>query len=158
MDQQRSATQGFVTNVRGTTDAVSDVAVRMTGIADMVTRSSTNAVEVARVAADMQRASETVRAEIPEIVRAALRADLRGHPRFDVDVSATIELGGHKMPARVFDISRGGARIAAVPHISDGMNVTVTFDRMRPMNGKVAWIARDCFGVRFEPGMVEAAE
>jgi methyl-accepting chemotaxis protein len=158
MDQQRAATQGFVTNVRGTTTAVSDVAVRMTGIADMVTRSSTNAAEVARVAADMQRASETVRGEIPEIVRAALRADLRGHPRFDVAVSATIELGGRKMLARVFDISRGGARIAAVPHMSAGANVTVTFGGMRPMNGKVAWIAGDCFGVRFEPAMLDAAE
>ncbi|MEA2872689.1 MAG: hypothetical protein QOH67_2665 [Hyphomicrobiales bacterium] len=158
MDQQRAATEGFVTNVRGTTAAVSDVAVRMSGIADMVTRSSTNAAEVACVAADMQRASETVRGEIPEIVRAALRADLRGHPRFDVDISATIELGGRKTPARVFDVSRGGARIAAVPNISAGANVTVTFDRMRPMNGKVAWIAGDCFGVRFEPAMLEAAE
>lgn len=158
MDQQRAATEGFVTNVRGTTAAVSDVAVRMTGIADMVTRSSTNAAEVARVAADMQRASETVRGEIPEIVRAALRADLREHPRFDVDISATVELGGRKTSARVFDLSRGGARIAAVPNISAGVNVTVTFDRMRPMNGKVAWIAGDCFGVRFEPAMLEAAE
>ena len=58
MDQQRTATTGFVTTVRGTTAAVSDVAERMTGIAGMVTRSSTNATEVARVAADMQRASE----------------------------------------------------------------------------------------------------
>ena len=54
MDQQRAATQGFVTNVRGTTTAVSDVATRMTGIAGMVTRSSGNAAEVARVAAEMQ--------------------------------------------------------------------------------------------------------
>ena len=69
--------------MRGTTTAVSDVATRMTGIADMVTRSSTNAAEVARVAAEMLRASESVRAEIPEIVRAALRADLRDHPRFE---------------------------------------------------------------------------
>lgn len=158
MDQQRAATEGFVTNVRGTTAAVSDVAVRMTGIADMVTRSSANAAEVARVAADMERASETVRAEIPEIVRAALRADLRDHPRFDVDINATIELGGHKTSARVFDLSRGGARIAAVPDISVGAAVVVTFDRLRPLTGKVGWIAGDCFGVRFEPSMLEAAE
>jgi methyl-accepting chemotaxis protein len=158
MDQQRASTEGFVSNVRGTTAAVSDVAVRMTGIADMVTRSSTNAAEVARVAADMQRASETVRGEIPEIVRAALRADLRGHPRFDVDIGATVELGGRKVSARVFDVSRGGARIAAVPNISAGATVIVTFARMRPMTGKVAWIAGDCFGVRFEPAMLEAAE
>ena len=158
MDQQRAATAGFVTNVRSTTAAVSDVAVRMTGIADMVTRSSASAAEVARVAADMQRASETVRAEIPDIVRTALRADLREHPRFDVDINATVEVAGHKTSSRVFDLSRGGARIAAVAHISAEAAITVTFDRMRPMKGKVAWIAGGCFGVRFEPAMLEAVE
>ena len=157
MDQQRAATDGFVKNVRGTTAAVSDVAERMTGIADMVTRSSTNATEVARVAADMQRASETVRAEIPEIVRAALRADLRAHPRFDVDIGATIELGGQTASARVFDLSRGGARIAAVPNVSAGADMIVTIDKMRPLKGKVAWIAGGCFGVRFEP-LIQAGE
>jgi methyl-accepting chemotaxis protein len=158
MDQQRAATAGFVTNVRGTTAAVSDVAVRMTGIADMVTRSSTNATEVARVAADMERASETVRAEIPEIVRTALRADLRDHPRFDTDVHATVEHGGRRTAARVFDLSRGGARITAVPDILAGAEVTITFDRTRPLKGKVAWIAGGSFGVRFEPSTLEASE
>ena len=106
----------------------------------------------------MQRASETVRAEIPEIVRAALRADLREHPRFDVAISATIELGGQKTSARVFDLSRGGARIAAVPNMSAGAGVTVTIDRLHPLKGKVAWIAGSCFGVRFEPAMLQAGE
>jgi methyl-accepting chemotaxis protein len=151
MDQQRAATEGFVTNVRGTTAAVSDVAVRMTGIADMVTRSSTDAVEVARVAADMQRASETVRAEIPEIVRTALRADLREHPRFDVDLNATVEIDGRKTSARVFDLSRGGARIAMVPHVSADAAVSIVCDGIRPVSGRVSWITDDCFGVHFEP-------
>ncbi|TMJ02366.1 MAG: hypothetical protein E6G97_12850 [Alphaproteobacteria bacterium] len=158
MDQQRAATEGFVTNVRGTTTAVSDVAARMSGIAGMVTRSSTNAAEVARVAAEMQRASECVRADIPEIVRAALRADQRGHPRFDVDINATVELGRQKSLVRVFDLSRGGARIAAVPDISAAAEVTVTLDRMRPLKAKVAWMAGGCFGVRFEPAMLDAGE
>src|SRR5215217_5363894 len=157
MDQQRAATEGFVTNVRGTTAAVSDVAVRMTGIAEMVTRSSTNAVEVTRVAAEMQRASETVRAEIPEIVRTALRADLRGHARFDVNVTATIETGGHKTQARVFDLSRAGARVAAVPDILSGADVVVTLHETRPLKGKIAWVGGGCFGVRFDPAL-EAAE
>ena len=158
MDQQRAATQGLVTNVRGTTTAVSDVATRMTGIAGMVTRSSTNAAEVARIAADMQQASESVRAEIPEIVRAALRADLREHPRFDVDFTALVELHGSKTSVRVFDISRGGARIASVPHVAMGVDVSVTLPGLRPLKGKVAWIAVDCFGARFEPVMLEAGE
>ena len=34
----------------------------------------------------------------------------------------------------------------------------VTLDRMRPLKGKVAWIARGFFGVRFEPPMLEAGE
>ena len=158
MEQQRAATQGFVTNVRGTTVAVSDVATRMTGIADMVTRSSANAAEVARVAADMQRASESVRSEIPEIVRAALRADLRTHPRFDVDLTASVELHGSTASARVFDLSRGGARIAAVPQAAAGAEVSVAFSGMRGVKGKVAWVAGGSFGVRFEPVMLEAAE
>ena len=158
MNQQRAATQGFVTNVRGTTTAVSDVATRMTGIAGMVTRSSSNAAEVARVAAEMQVASEIVRAEIPEIVRAALRADLRDHPRFDVDLTASIELHGSKTSVRVLDISRGGARLATVPHVAMDADAVVTFGGMRPLKGKVAWIAGDTFGVRFEPVMLEAGE
>ena len=157
MDQQRAATTGFVTNVRGTTSAVSDVALRMTGIADMVTRSSTNAAEVARVAAEMERASETVRAEIPEIVRSALRADLREHPRFDVGISATVEIAGRKTSVRVFDISRGGARIAAVPHVSAGASLKVQCEDLRPVHGRVAWVAGGCLGVRFEP-VLEAGD
>jgi methyl-accepting chemotaxis protein len=158
MDQQRAATQGFVSNVRGTTTAVADVATRMTGIADMVTRSSANAAEVARVAAEMQQASETVRSEIPEIVRAALRADLREHPRFDVDVMATIDMRGAKTSARVFDLSRGGARIASVPQIAMEAEVSVALAGLRPLKAKVAWIAGGSFGVRFEPVMLEAGE
>jgi len=158
MDQQRTATAGFVTNVRGTNAAVSDVAERMSGIADMVTRSSANASEVARVAAEMQRASEAIRSEIPEIVRHALRADLREHPRFETDVTAAVDAAGAASRARVFDVSRSGARIAAIPRIAADGDVTVTFDGLRPVGGKVVWVANDCFGVRFEPSMLEVVE
>ena len=33
----------------------------------------------------------------------------------------------------------------------------VTIDKMRPLKGKVAWIAGGCFGVRFEP-LIQAGE
>ncbi len=70
----------------------------------------------------------------------------------------SIELGGQKTTARVFDLSRGGARIAAIPHVFAGADATVTFSGLSPMKGKVAWIAGGCFGVRFEPVMLEARE
>jgi hypothetical protein len=122
----------------------------------MVTQSSADAAEVARIAAEMQQASQSTRAEIPEIVRAALRADLREHPRFDVDITASIAVHGAKTPARVFDLSRGGARIAAVPRVVAGDQAEVTFAGLRPVKAKVAWVAADCFGVHFEPAMLES--
>jgi len=39
-----------------------------------------------------------------------------------------------------------------------GAEVTVTIEKMRPLKGKIAWIAGGCFGVRFEPSMLEAGE
>jgi methyl-accepting chemotaxis protein len=158
MDEQRAATQGFVGNVRGTTAAVSDVAQRMSGIADMMTRSRADAAEVARVAAEMERASQSVRADIPKIIQAALRADLREHPRFDLDVTAVIEHHGATAPARVFDLSRGGARLAAVPDLATGIEIAVTLPGMRPVKAKVAWVASDYFGIHFEPALLEAAD
>ena len=158
MGEQRTATQGLVCNVRGTTAAVADVAQRMGGIADMVTRSSADAAEVARVAAEMQSASHGMRSEVPEIIRAALRADLREHPRFEIGVTATIERGGARTGARVFDVSRGGARIAAVPGIAAGDEVAVIFSGMRPAKAKVFWAGGGYFGVRFEPALLEPAD
>ena len=32
----------------------------------------------------------------------------------------------------------------------------MTLPGIRPVTGKVAWIAGDCFGLRFEPAMLEA--
>jgi len=158
MGEQRTATQGLVSNVRGTTEAVADVAQRMGAIADMVTRSSADAAEVARVAAQMQTASQAMRSEVPDIIRAALRADLREHPRFDIGVVAAIERGGARTPARVFDVSRGGARIAAVPEIAAGDEVAVIFAGMRPVKAKVFWAGGGYFGVRFEPALLEPAD
>ena len=144
MDQQRAATQGFVTNVRGTTTAVSDVAARMTGIADMVTRSSSNAAEVARVAADMQR---RIRERARRNPRNRARRAARGFARSSAlrrRPDGVHRVRRSKTSARVFDVSRGGARIAAVPHVAMDADAVVTFGGMRPLKGKVAWIAGDC--------------
>ena len=158
MEQQRASTQGFVANVQATNAAVSDVAGRMSDIAGMVTRSSTNAADVSTVAGEMERASQALRTEIPGIVRNFLRADLRDHPRFDVDIQATVTVDGRSAQSRVLDISESGARIAAVPHLVAGGIVTIAFDRLRPLTGRIAWIAGGCFGVRFGPSTLEPGE
>ena len=45
-----------------------------------------------------------------------------------------------------------------VSHVAMNADAVVTFGGMRPLKGKVAWIAGDTFGVRFEPVILEAGE
>jgi len=42
--------------------------------------------------------------------------------------------------------------------VKPGTNVAVTFAKLRPVKGRVAWVAGDSFGVQFEPTLLDAAE
>ena len=81
MEQQRAAIQGFSASTRDTNGAVSDVAGRMAHIAELVDRSTASAAEIADVAMQMQRTSESLRVGIP-----GHRA--QGDPRRHARVSA----------------------------------------------------------------------
>jgi methyl-accepting chemotaxis protein len=158
MDQQRVATQGFSSSVRETSAAVSDVAGRMTEIADMVTRSTASAAEVADVAGEIQRVSETLRVEIPDIVRRALWADLREHERFAVATTALVDAGGRTANVKVRDISRSGAKLEAADGMASGQRITVTIRSLRALEGRVTWAGGGHCGIQFEPPGLEAAE
>jgi methyl-accepting chemotaxis protein len=156
MEQQRTATQGFSVSVSETNAAAKDVAERMADIAEMVSRSKASAGEVAAVAIEMQRVSRSLQTEIPEIVRQALWADLREHPRFDLKVSAQIHAHGRDTAVKVLDVSQGGARLDPVPGLAVGEIINISFAGMPPVRGKVAWIAEDSLGLRFEPIKLDA--
>jgi methyl-accepting chemotaxis protein len=158
MEQQRTATQSLSANVRETNAAVSDVAVRMAEMATMVVQSSANAGDVASVATDMRRISEIVRDEIPALVRKSVRADLREFPRYDINVSASIETNGRRLAARVFDISEGGARLEHVAGLALGDTVTLTFHGLQPITGTIVRDGGDSFGVRFQPSNLKPEE
>jgi methyl-accepting chemotaxis protein len=158
MQQQRAAMDGFSANAQKTNAAVSDVAGRMAEIAAMVVRSTASASEVADVAMDMQHISERLRSEIPEIVRKALRADLREYPRYDIDTQATLETEGRSIAVSVFDISEGGARIAAVPGLAVGTALVLTFQGLHPVAGKIVRVSDDGFGICFEPQKLKTEE
>ena len=130
---------------------MSDLAARMADIADMVVRSTASATEVAEVALAMQHTSESLRIAIPEIVRKSTRADLREHPRYDIDTRACLDIGGRRLDVRVFDISESGARIDGVSGLDLGMSVALTLQGMHPVSGKVVRQTEDGFGVSFEP-------
>lgn len=158
MEQQRVATQGFSASVRETNVAVSDVAGRMSEIAQMVTRSNTSAAEVADVAGEIQRVSETLRVEIPDIVRRALWADLREHERFDLNATALADIGGHAVTVKVRDISRFGAKLEGANGVATGQRLTVTIRGARALEARVAWVGGGTFGVHFEPVGLDAEE
>jgi aerotaxis receptor len=158
MEAQRAAMQGFSANARTTNAAVSDVAGRMAEIAHMVVGSTVSASEVADVAMEMQRTSSVLRREIPDIVRKALRADLREYSRYDIDARAGVETDGRHFDVRVFDISEGGARIANVGELTVGTRLVLTLHGLNPVAGKVVRVAQDSLGVCFDPQKLKMEE
>jgi methyl-accepting chemotaxis protein len=156
MEQQRTATQAFSANVRDANMAVSDVASRVAHIADAVSRSTENATRVAGVAFEMHRTSEALRSEIPEIVRRAMWADLREHPRFDIKAPAKIQAGSRSALVKLLDISQGGARVGPIRGIGAGDRVTLSVQGLDPLEATVSWTAEDSLGLRFEPMKLNA--
>jgi methyl-accepting chemotaxis protein len=158
IEQQRAATESFAVSARETSAAVSDVAGRMIDIADMVERSRTTAQDVSAVAADMQATSQSLCREIPEIVRNAVKADLREFPRYEVNFSARIEANGAIVEVFVHDVSEGGARIAAVDRLSVGNEIALTFPGMKKIAGRIVRNGEYDCGVCFTPARLRPEE
>jgi hypothetical protein len=158
MERQRSAIEGYSGNSHKTAAAASDVASRMADIVDMVMRSSASAVDVASVAVDMERTSESLRKAIPDIARTATRADLREYPRYDIDARVRIEVNGQVSECRVFDISESGARIEVLPALGVGTRLVFKMSGLHPVEGTIVRVGDDGFGVGFEPQKLKTEE
>jgi methyl-accepting chemotaxis protein len=158
VEQQRAATEDFAARARESSAAVSDVAGRMLGIADMVERSRTTAQDVSGVAADMQTTSQALCREIPDIVRKAVKADLREYPRYEVKLAARLEHNGAVAEVSVYDVSEGGARIDAVNNLSIGDHVALTFRGMKAISGTIVRNGSDSFGLSFAPSRLRPEE
>lgn len=158
MEQQRAAMEGFSTSAHLTNSTISDVAGRMAEIASMVVHSNASAIDVADVAMDMQRTSESLRTELPEIARRATRADLREYPRYDVDIRALLEVDGRTVEVRIHDISEAGARIERMAGLAVGTRLTLTIRGLHPVSGRLVRDAGDGFGVCFEPQKLKTEE
>ena len=156
--QQRAATANFSFNARESSAAVSDVAGRMAGIAGMVERSRATAQNVSTVAIDMQATSLNLCGEIPEIVRNAVTADLREHPRYDVDLRARLDYDGSVCEVAVRDVSEGGVRIGATRVLPVGGEIALTFPGMKAIEGRIVRADADNCGISFSPSLLRAEE
>jgi hypothetical protein len=130
----------------------------MAGIAAMVERSRATAQDVSAVASQMQATSLTLCGEIPDIVRKAVKADLREFPRYEVSLIARLEHNGEVADVAVRDISEGGARIEHARTLAVGAEVTLTFPGMKAIAGKIVRDGGDNCGVCFTPSRLRVEE
>jgi methyl-accepting chemotaxis protein len=158
IEQQRAASENFATRTDNTGFAAADFSGRMADIADMVSRSRTTAQNVAAVAAAMQSVSQTLCEEIPDIVRKAIKADLREFPRYEVSLAARLDAGDRAVDVTVHDISQGGARIGATLKIGVGDQVTLTFSGMNAIAGQIVRSDDNYLGVCFNPAQLRPEE
>jgi methyl-accepting chemotaxis protein len=157
IEQQRAASENFSVSARDSSAAVSDVAGRMASIAEMVQHSSATAQDVSAVAVAMQSASQALCREIPDIVRKAVKADLREFPRYDVNFTAHLEHGGREIEVSVHDVSQGGARIDGVDWIDVGDQIALTLPGMQAIAGQIVRGGAQ-FGVCFTPARLRPEE
>ena len=158
IEQQRAASENFATRTDNTGFAAADFSGRMADIADMVHRSRATAQDVAAVAAAMQSVSQTLCEEIPDIVRKAVKADLREFPRYEVSLAARLEVGDRAVDVTVHDISQGGARICAVQKLGIGDQVALTFSGMNAIAGQIVRHGDNYLGVCFNPARLRPEE
>jgi hypothetical protein len=96
---------------------------------------STAEIDIAAILAD------------PSLLASAGR---RALPRVAVDARARIDIGAHRMPAQVRDISTDGIRIFTEELLSIGDEVRVVLKGLdRPLPGIVRWCGGDHAGVEF---------
>jgi hypothetical protein len=129
----------------------------MTGIANMVHSSTVAAQDVAAVAAAMQATSHGLCREISDIVRSAVRADLREFPRYEVRMTARLEFGDQAYDVAVHDVSLGGARTDVVERLVPGDRIALTFPGMEAIAGQIAR-AGESLGVSFTPARLRPEE
>jgi hypothetical protein len=113
---------------------------------------------VALVATAMQTTSLALCEEIPDIVRKAVKADLREFPRYEIGLTAQLERGGEDFVIAVQDVSEGGARIGATARLAIGDDVAVTFPGMKAIAGKIVRDGGASYGVCFTPSRLRPEE
>ena len=158
IEQQRVATESFASGARETNGLVSDVAGRLTSILAMMEDSRATAAGVSTVASDMQFASQSLCLEIPDLVRRAVRADLREFPRYEVGLTARLQRGDRVRDVTIQDLSEGGARIEKIDGFAVGDAISVTFPGTDAIAGEIVRDGGDNLGLQFKPSRLRLEE
>ncbi len=159
IEQQRSAAEDFDLNARASHQAAADVASRLADVSTTLDQSKARAGGFVAVIAQIQDACGVLCTAVPDLVRRAVKADLREYPRYEVQTTALLEWGGGRSVVRVHDISEGGACIERLPDLAMGDEVAMSFPTMKPIVGRVVRDAgSERLGLCFAPARLRAEE
>ena len=158
IEQQRDATENFAASARETSAAVSDVAGRMAGIADMVQRSRATAQEVSAVAEAMQSTSQILCRENPGDRAQSGQSRFARIPTLRSEADRAPGTRRPGLEVAVHDISEGGARIDGEANLALGDQVALTFPGMKAIAAEVVRRSDDGFGICFRPARLRLEE
>jgi hypothetical protein len=116
------------------------------------------AQDVSAVAPQVQATSHTLCRKIPDIVRKAIKADLREFPRYEVNLPEHREFDGVIADVSVHDISESGARIDVADNLAVGDQVALTFPGMKAIAGTIVRNGGESLGVCFTPSRLRPEE
>jgi methyl-accepting chemotaxis protein len=159
MEEQRSASESFTISVRGTNDAVGEVASRMSDIALSIDQTSSFAEMVTNVAENMRGSSQRLKNDIPQIVRTATqKAEQREYDRYSSEMNIDVDINGQVSKIQLMDISKAGAKLKGGDSLKLGDKITMHLPSGRKVHSNVAWVQNGFFGLTFNEAQVSADE
>ncbi|PWC85763.1 chemotaxis protein [Azospirillum sp. TSH100] len=131
MEEQAAATQEISRNVVETSTAAQEVSHRIAAVSEEADRTGAQATQVKNGSGDVARSIESLRKVLVRIVRTSTGdADRRRKPRFQVEETGTLLIGGDRLAVTVRNLSMGGAMIDPVT-ATDGRSLAGATGHLR---------------------------
>ena len=131
MEEQSAATQEISRNVVETSTAAQEVSYRIAAVSEEADRTGEQATQVKHGSGDVARSIESLRKVLVRIVRTSTGdADRRREPRYQVDETGTLLIGGDRLAVTVRNLSIGGAMIDPVT-ATDGRSLAGATGKLR---------------------------
>ena len=157
VEQQGAATADIARNVSETAAAANEMTSRIEEVSVEAARTDLQGSRVRNDLAALNADVGVLKQSVTRVVRTSTAdVDRRRDPRYAVELKGTLSISGHPAhqgayPARITDISRGGAAILGTPDYPAGARGTLTIDGIGPTLPFVVHAnGSDKFHIRFE--------
>ncbi len=151
VQRQGEAIEQINRNLLAAAEGIGEVARGMAQLQNDVRENEGASGQVAETASDVQDRSVVLRREIEYFINATNEAsDWRSFVRHEFDVAVAItQTGGQKSPARLRNISRGGAAISCSSDIARGTQCTLEGLMAEPVQATVVHCERGNIRLQF---------